>query len=183
MREQRLLWVDLETTGLDPMRCLLLEAGLLLTDDRGRELAAVSFVIGYPDVRARVREQVVRDMHERSGLLDEVERSRLRLDQAEEALLGWVDKREARGLLMAGSGVGSFDRPWLREHMPRLAEVWHHRTFDMTTVRTLFELEKPDHAHRALADLRADAEMLRTVRARLDGVAARSSGLAKIGAV
>ena len=51
--------------------------------------------------------------------------------------------------------------------MPRLAEVWHHRTFDMTTVRTLFELEKPDHAHRALQELRADAAMLRTVRDQL----------------
>ena len=116
MREQRLLWVDLETTGLDPMRCLLLEVGLLLTDDRGLELAATSVVLGYPDVRHRVREPVVRDMHDARGLFDEVERSRVQLPEAgstrtTRAGCSWQARAWAAS---TGRGLGSTCRAWPR---------------------------------------------------------------------
>jgi len=73
-----LLWTDIETSGLDERGGLLLELGLIVTGPgpRFEERAAWSAVVGYPDIRSRIRSAFVRQMHEANGLLVEVERSR-----------------------------------------------------------------------------------------------------------
>ncbi|KKK49844.1 hypothetical protein LCGC14_3130970, partial [marine sediment metagenome] len=94
------------------------------------------------------------------GLLDTVECSGVTTLRAEQILLEWVERHQAAGLYMAGSGV-HFDRRWLRRWMPALVRVWHYRNFDMTTLRYFFDEEKKTTKHRALGDLRQNVADLR----------------------
>lgn len=169
-----LLWCDIETTGLDPAADRLLEVGLALTDANLRVVAETSLVLSCRNVRDLEMSHVVREMHERSGLFDEVERSSLGLRAAEELLVAWVQEHHAEGLYMAGSGV-HFDRGWLKHHMPALIQVWNYRNFDLTTLRYFFGAEKETAAHRALPDIRQSMQQLRDFAAR-----ARQAGLVAV---
>lgn len=155
-----LLWCDCETLGLDEREHAMLELGLVLTDRRLEVTATFEAVVGIPGVRALPAEPEARAMHERSGLLDAVERSPLTLRQVEERALAWVDAHQARGRYMAGSGVG-FDRRWLRHYAPRLERAWHYRNFDLTTLRRYFGEEKRESPHRALPDLLINVDDMR----------------------
>ena len=68
-----LLWLDIETTGLSENEDLLLEVGLILTDDHLCVTASTNVVIGYNRIRELVTNEFVRKMHEGNGLLDTVE--------------------------------------------------------------------------------------------------------------
>lgn len=154
------LWLDIETTGLEERRDVLLEVGMIKTDSRLRVIAEFEAVVGRSDVRGLSMSDYVRDMHERSGLLVACERSRLSLRQVEDLAVAWVLRNGCEGLYAAGSGVG-FDRRWAREHMPRLASMFHYRSFDLTTLRRFFGTEKREAPHRALPDLRINVEDMR----------------------
>lgn len=149
-----ILWTDIETTGLEERDGLLLELGLVITGPGPdfTERAAWSCVVGYPDIRSRIRDEFVRKMHEANGLLDEVERSTVTLAGLEAQACSWVERNEGEGLPMGGSSP-QFDRRWLRVHAPKFAEVFHYRMVDVATIRILFGLEKPEGAHRAIQDL------------------------------
>jgi oligoribonuclease len=167
-----LLWADIESTGLDPHSCHMLEVALLLTDENLREIAHVNVVLGWRDLRHSPDiDPYVRQMHEVSGLWDEVEASDLCVRQAEVELVKWVEEWDAHGLYLAGSGV-HFDRRWFRTHMPRLARLFHYRNFDLTTLRYFFGTDKSDPPHRALLDLRQNVADLRELADK-----ARAAGL------
>ena len=163
-----LLWTDIETTSLVAQEGRILELGLVLTDAQLEVVATGSWVAGWRGIRDIPMDQVSREMHEANGLLDAVERSRLSLRGVEDAALAWVRHHNARGLLMAGRGIGSFDRPWLRYHMPALEAVWSHRNLDITTLRYFFGDEKREAEHRALGDLRISIGHLREYVARAE---------------
>ena len=155
-----LLWLDIETTGLSENEDLLLEVGLILTDDNLRIAASTSVVIGYNRIRELVTNEFVAKMHEANGLLDAVEVAGVTTLRAEQILLEWIERHDAAGLYMAGSGV-HFDRRWLRRWMPALMRTWHYRNFDMTTLRYFFNEEKETTQHRALSDLKQNVADLR----------------------
>ena len=166
-----LLWLDIETTGLDEHASRILEVGLILTDGDLNEIASVDAVIGWRNPHQMVMCEAVREMHTTSGLLDEVAESRMCLGEAEDLLLAWVHHHDANGLLMAGSGV-QFDRRWIAHVMPGLADLFHRRNFDMTTLRYFLGEAKEEAPHRALGDLRQNIRTLRRYVAR-----ARAMGL------
>lgn len=157
-----ILFTDIETTGLDERGGLLLELGLILTGDgpEFEELGAWSAVVGYPDIRSRIRDPFVREMHNANGLADEVERSMTTLAELEARACSWVRDRGAAGLPMGGSSP-HFDRRWLGEHTPELAALYHHRMVDATTLMILFSIPKEPSAHRALDDLRDSIAIVR----------------------
>lgn len=168
-----LLWLDLETTGLDEHTARLLEVGMILTDGDLNEVACIDVVLGWRTPHALEMPDIVREMHMASGLLDEVAASRMCLREAEDLLVAWVDLHDARNLYMAGSGV-HFDRRWLRHLMPALAACFHYRNFDATTLRYFFDTEKEAPEHRVLGDLRQSIKNIRMLadRARAAGIIA-----------
>lgn len=157
-----ILWTDIETSGLDERGGLMLELGLIITGPGPEfiERASWSCVVGYPDIRARIRNTFVRQMHEANGLLAEVERSTVTLADLEARACSWVQDRGATDLPMGGSSP-HFDRRWVKEHTPDLAGLYHHRLIDVTTLRILFGFAKPTSKHRALADLRNSIGIVR----------------------
>ena len=172
-REGRILFLDLETTGLDPHRHQILEVGAILVNadlgayggrnDRFHELLV-------PPPTVRMLDTI--DMHRASGLLHDVSvQPTVSSEIAEERLLDWlVNDHEiaARSLEIAGFSI-HFDRSFIRLHMPRLHAWLSHRMIDVSTLRSLHrrwvgEPRQQKQAHRALADCEEAITELRTYR-------------------
>lgn len=178
-----IVWVDVESTGLDPKRDHLLEVALVVTDDALNEVAYTGVVmqpVGV-DIDSIKMDAVVEKMHTENGLFEEVRLTRGRRHIAEERLRDWLsavvrdmfssDEKLDR-VPLAGSTVG-FDRAFLREHMPALESMFSYRSIDVSSITELAKRWAPaiyekrpkaGKAHRALADVRESIEYLRFYR-------------------
>ena len=161
----RLVWIDCEMTGLDLGRDALIEIAALVTDGDLRVLGeGVDLVIHADDALLDGMVDVVRDMHARSGLTEEVRRSPVTLREAEEQVLAYVRTHvpEPRTAPLAGNSIAT-DRGFLTRDMPALDAHLHYRMVDVSSVKELCRrwfprvfYAKPEKgmAHRALADIR-----------------------------
>lgn len=172
--DQPLIWVDLEMTGLDPEREVIVEIAVIVTDGALQAMhEGPELVIGAAeDVLRRMRPRV-KQMHSKSGLTDRVKASEVTVEQAEAAVLefvqGLVPGNEAP---LAGNSVHA-DRAFLKKYMPNLERHCHYRNVDVSTCKELARrwypeaLEgAPDKAggHRALADIRESIKELQYYR-------------------
>jgi oligoribonuclease len=158
----KLLWTDLETSGLDPQKEVILEVAVrLATIERPFDTAsAVDAVIGLAEIPPNVDAYVL-TMHEKNGLWAECKKSRLSVREVEDQILAFA--RNAPGTssdertTLAGS-TAHFDLGFLRVHMPRLAAELSHRIYDVSSVKLFCRslgMPKPPkaEAHRAMADI------------------------------
>lgn len=167
-----LIWIDLEMSGLDPEKCVILEIACIVTDGDLNELGeGVDLVIHQPDeVLAKMDEWCTRH-HGQSGLTDAVRASTISLRAAELRTLDLLRRFTNKGQApLAGSSV-SHDRRFIDKYMPDLSAWLHYRTIDVSTVKELVkrwhgELELPTkkNTHRALDDIRESIEELRYYR-------------------
>jgi len=151
-----LLWVDVETSGLDPKTSDMLEIALVATNEHLDVEATTCFTIRHEKVRWNpLILQFHRDYDH--GLLDALQFATLDILDVEDRLLTWVGDRYA-GRPMAGSSPHCVDRPFLEEHMPHLLGCFHRRHFDVRTIYTLHDVDvvTADRPHRALADIMGD---------------------------
>ncbi len=173
--EQPLVWVDLEMTGLDPARHVIVEIAAIVTDG-GLEtvVEGPDLVVHQPESALVGMERVVADMHAKSGLTEAVRRSGTRLVDAEAQVLAFVRQHvpEASTAPLAGNSIHS-DRAFLRRHMPELDAWLHYRMVDVSTLKELArrwypkvldDAPRKDGGHRALADIRASITELRHYR-------------------
>ena len=170
-----LVWLDLEMTGLDPQRHAIVEIATLVTDDE-LELVAEGpdLVIHQPPEVLEGMDDVVRAMHERSGLLDDIVRSEVTLEEAGRATLDFVRSHvpEPRTAPLCGNSIGT-DRRFLDRHLPDLENFLHYRSIDVSTIKELCRRWYPQAyaaapgksaAHRALGDIRESVAELRYYR-------------------
>jgi oligoribonuclease len=160
----RLVWIDCEMTGLDLRRDALIEIAALVTDGDLQVLGAgVDLVIHADESALAGMPDVVRDMHARSGLTEEVRRSTVTVREAEEQVLAYVRTHvpEVRTAPLAGNSIAT-DRGFLSRDMPELDAHLHYRMVDVSSVKELCRrwfprvfYAKPEKglAHRALADI------------------------------
>lgn len=132
-----LLWVDLETTGLDEQSDLLLEVGFIVTDADLIEVARASWVIpwrsprGHLDSVRTMADPAVRDMHDANGLWVEAGVAGAFDGRA---VTAWVTEHAPTATL-AGSSIGQFDVRWLREWLPGVLDGRTHRVADISSLR------------------------------------------------
>lgn len=173
-----LAWMDLEMTGLDVQRDVILEVATIVTDD---ELAIVAegpdLVVHQPPDALATMQKVVRDMHERSGLLAAVAGSDIGLEAAERATLDFLRNHvpEPGTVPLCGNSIG-MDRRFVAAYLPTIDAHLHYRMIDVSTVKELarrwypsvFE-KRPDKAssHRAMDDIRESIDELRFYRHKL----------------
>ena len=160
----RLVWIDCEMTGLDLGRDALIEIAALVTDGDLRVLGeGVDLVIHADESQLAGMPDVVRDMHARSGLTEEVRRSTVTVREAEERVLAYVREHvpDPRTTPLAGNSIAT-DRGFLARDMPELDAHLHYRMVDVSSVKELCRrwfprvfYAKPEKglAHRALADI------------------------------
>jgi oligoribonuclease len=164
-----LLWLDLETTGLEPQSDRILEVGCVFTDVELNELGTFHRVLSYGEEFMRAHcADVVLQMHEQSGLLAEVTgpfpgASGI-LRDVEEDLIWFLKKHmsvfDRYSVVMAGSSI-HFDRGFTKYWMPHFDRHVHYRMLDVTAFRYAllpvvgadFKMQKTK-AHRAMADIR-----------------------------
>jgi oligoribonuclease len=170
-----LVWLDLEMTGLDPERHVIVEIATLVTDD---ELAIVAtgpdLVIHASPEEMAAMDDFVRDMHTKSGLLPEIEQSTVTLEDAATQTLEFVKSHvpDARTVPLCGNSIGT-DRRFLAKYMPELEDHLHYRSVDVSTIKELARRWYPgvlrgrpdkEGRHRALDDIVESVEELRYYR-------------------
>jgi oligoribonuclease len=170
----RLVWIDCEMTGLDYADDALVEVAALVTDGDLTVLGdGVNVVIRPPAEALAQMGDFVREMHERSGLLSELDDG-VTLAEAEERVLGYVRTfvPEARKAPLAGNSV-STDRVFLTRDMPALEQHLHYRIVDVSSVKEMVRRWYPRvyynapaklGNHRALGDIVDSIDELRYYR-------------------
>ncbi len=174
-RADRLVWIDLEMTGLDPTRDEIVEIAAIVTDAELVELdAGVSFVVRPEDLAILdTMDPVVVGMHTESGLLGDIPDG-IPLAEAGAAVLAYVRSHvpEARRAPLAGSSV-YVDRGFLARYLPELDAHLHYRLVDVSSLKELtrrwyprayFNAPEKTGGHRALADIRESIAELRFYR-------------------
>jgi len=173
-----LVWMDLEMTGLEPDRHVIVEIATIITDD---DLAIVDegpdLVIYADEIQLGEMDEFVADMHTRSGLLELVRGSSTRLEDAAERTLDFIKQhvKKARSVPLCGNSIGT-DRRFLSTHMPDIENYLHYRSVDVSTIKELARRWNPEvmkgvpqkqTSHRALDDIRESITELKHYREHL----------------
>ncbi|RSX54863.1 oligoribonuclease [Bifidobacterium dolichotidis] len=173
-KESRLIWIDCEMTGLDIFHDELCEISVVPTDFELNVLdEGIDYVIKPSQAAENHMNDFVRNMHTRSGLIEEW-KTGMDVKDAEKAVIEYVKRFTPDGVkpLLAGNSIGS-DKKFLDRYMPNLMENLHYRVIDVSTLKELARrwypavyLNRPAKAggHRALADIIESLDELRYYR-------------------
>jgi oligoribonuclease len=171
-----LVWIDCEMTGLDPMTDVLVEIAVIITDAELNPLdSGLDIVIATDPAKLAGMDDVVREMHTSSGLLDAIAEATTTLEQAEDQVLAYVKQfvPERRKAPLCGNTIAT-DRSFLVRYMPRLDDHLHYRMIDVSTIKELsrrwyprayYNAPAKGGGHRALADILESINELRYYRA------------------
>jgi oligoribonuclease len=172
--KERLVWIDCEMTGLDLGSDALIEVAALVTDYDLEVLGeGVDLIVKPPTEALDQMGDFVRTMHEKSGLLEELDAG-LTLDEAEQEVLAYIKEHCTDGSRppLAGNTVAT-DRSFLSRDMPTLEGFLHYRIVDVSSIKELvrrwfprayFQAPTKRGNHRALADIQESIEELRYYR-------------------
>jgi oligoribonuclease len=170
-----LVWVDCEMTGLDLGKDALIEVAVLVTDPNLNVIGdGVDVVIHADEAALAAMPDVVREMHEKSGLTDAVRAATVTLAEAEDMVLDYVTRYvpDPRTAPLCGNSIAT-DRGFITRDMPRLDAYLHYRMIDVSSIKELcrrwyprvyFGQPAKGLAHRALADIRESIRELEYYR-------------------
>lgn len=178
-KHAKILWMDLEMTGLDPVEDRILEVAAVATDWNFEEMAVYTAVkqVG-PTLMARrmvgtfwEANAAVRDALVAQNTSSDAKHGRT----VENELIAFVDQHFAAGdrVLLAGNSIHQ-DRKFIDREWPRLAARLHYRMLDVSAWKVVFEgkyrkkFAKPE-THRALADIRGSMEELQYYLGKMKG--------------
>lgn len=184
--DPRLVFLDLETSGLDPQTCHVLEVGIVIVSPDLEAEASFSRVVRPPlPFKFLHLEPEVRLMHERSGLLSVIRDNPVSAASKQtaevEALAFLFDQKCRPGTLTLAGYCPQFDESFLKLHMPGLARMFDYRHLDVSSIRSAVRRlvpgdfdawwrgrRKSDTQHRVIADCMEALDELRFYREALD---------------
>lgn len=162
-RQDLLVWIDLEMTGLDPERERIIEVATLITDNDLNLIAeGPVLAVHQPDELLAAMDDWNRKTHGESGLVERVKQSRIGTAEAERETLEFLKRYVVPGASpMCGNSVHQ-DRRFLEREMPELLAFFHYRNLDVSTVKELAKRWNPGalagfskrNTHQALDDIR-----------------------------
>ncbi|MBF6222649.1 oligoribonuclease [Nocardia abscessus] len=203
MSDKYMVWMDCEMTGLRLDSDKLIEVAALVTDSDLNILGeGVDIVIHADDDALAAMPAVVAEMHARSGLTDEVRRSTVTLEEAEQRVLDYIRQYipTPRTVPLAGNSIAT-DRGFIARDMPLLDAHLHYRMVDVSSIKELcrrwypriyFGQPEKGLSHRALADIQESIRELEYYRrtvfvappgpstTEIAAVAAEVSGIAEV---
>lgn len=173
---ERLIWIDLEMTGLTPDYDHIIEIATIVTDYELNVLAEGPVIAVHQSQTNldKMDEWNVRT-HTQSGLVERVKASEFNEQQASDATIEFLQKWVTAGSSpMCGNSICQ-DRRFLAKHMPELESYFHYRNLDVSTLKQLAKYWAPEvangltkqGAHTALADIRESIEELKYYRVNL----------------
>lgn len=135
---QNLIWIDLEMTGLDPVGDRIIEIATLVTDAHLNILEeGPVFAIHQHETRIAAMDSWNTRQHNKSGLVKRIQESETTEAQAEQATLAFLQKYVDKGKSpMCGNSICQ-DRRFLCNYMPELANFFHYRNLDVSTLKEL----------------------------------------------
>ena len=166
-----LAWIDLEMTGLDSDKDVILEIAVLVTDDELTILAEGPDLVVHAPVEALdAMDPVVVKMHADSGLRTAVEASTVSLEQAGATVMEFLQKHlpVPRTVPLCGNSIAT-DRRFLARYLPEVDNWFHYRSIDVSTVKELCRRWYPEAykaapakagGHRAMDDIRESVKEL-----------------------
>ncbi len=170
---QNLIWIDLEMTGLDPDRDVIIEIATVITDKDLKLLAkGPVLAVQQPDALLEAMDDWNQKHHGQSGLIERVRASAIGEAEAErltlEFLQQWVPENQSP---MCGNSICQ-DRRFLYRAMPRLENYFHYRNLDVSTLKELAARWAPDvykgfdkeSTHQALDDIIESIDELKYYR-------------------
>lgn len=173
LNEFRLVWLDMEMTGLDPEKERIIEVAVVVTEP---DLTIVAegpvLVIHQPDALLDAMDSWNRSTHGKSGLTDKVKASTLTEAQAEDQLIAFLAQHVPAGKSPLCGNTVSQDRRFMFNYMPKLEQFFHYRTVDVSTIKELARRWRPEllkgfekrSKHEALADIYESIDELKYYR-------------------
>ncbi len=174
--EGRLIWIDLEMTGLDTDHDSIIEIATVVTDAQLNVLAeGPEFAIAHDLARLEAMDEWNRNQHGKSGLWRRVLEEGIGMQEAEQRTLHFLqDWVGAKASPMCGNSICQ-DRRFLHRCMPELERFFHYRNLDVSTIKELAKRWAPqvasglhkESAHTALSDVRDSIAELGYYRSRI----------------
>ena len=173
--DDRLVWLDLEMTGLDIRRHVIVEIAALVTNSGLEPLdEGIDVIVHQPASALAEMDDVVRKMHTKSGLIPAIESSTVTLEGAGAQVLEYLRTHvpEPGTAPMCGNSIG-VDRRFLDAQLPEVDQYLHYRSIDVSSFKELCRRWYPEvyrkrpakaETHRALADVRESIAELRYYR-------------------
>ena len=171
--EMRMVWVDMEMTGLDPEKERIIEIAAVVTEpDLTIVAEAPVLVIHQSDELLNAMDKWNQSTHSKSGLIEKVKASTLGEVQAQAELIGFLSQHVPPGKSPLCGNTVSQDRRFMFKYMPELEAFFHYRTIDVSTIKELARRWQPallkgfeKHSkHEALADIHESINELRYYR-------------------
>jgi oligoribonuclease len=159
----RLVWCDLEMTGLDPTTCAIIELGIIITGPDLKPVAEYERAVWQPEETLARMEPYVKEMHTKNGLLERVRKSDASVRVVEKEVMALVLQHCDLGEgILAGNSIHT-DRAFISRYMPGLDRVLHYRMVDVSSIKVLMRgwyphavgRSKVNANHTVLSDLRA----------------------------
>ncbi len=162
-------------TGLDPATHVIVEIATMVTDDDLEIVAeGPDLVVHQPPEALAAMDDIVRQMHTRSGLIPAIEASSTSLAEAGQATLEFIRSHvpEPGTVPLCGNSIGT-DRRFLAAYLPDVDRWLHYRSIDVSTVKELCrrwypkvftDVPRKQGAHRAAGDIRESIAELRHYR-------------------
>lgn len=173
LKKDRLIWLDMEMSGLDPLKERILEIAMIITDG-DLEIIAESPVIVVHQEQSLLDQMDSwnQGTHSKSGLITKVLASTTSEEEAQKIALDFLSSHLKSGLSpMCGNTIHQ-DRRFLAKYMPALEAFFHYRNLDVSTIKELCKRWQPEiaksftkqQAHTAYADILESIEELRYYR-------------------
>lgn len=175
-KNDRLVWVDMEMSGLQPETDRILEIAMIVTDgDLNIVAEGPVLVVHQEDAVLDRMDAWNKGTHGKSGLIDKVKASTLTEVEVEAECLAFLKQHVKSSISpMCGNTIHQ-DRRFMNRYMPKLEAYFHYRNIDVSTIKELCKRWQPEiakgfskqQAHTALADIIESVEELRYYREKL----------------
>ncbi len=175
MKKAKLLWIDLEMTGLDPIKDRILELAAIATDWDLQPIAEMTAVVKVPE--KLIHERMVGEFWEknsesRDGLIQQNASGRS-AKIVEQELLEFVNKHFGKEVILAGNSIHQ-DRKFIDREWPEVSQRLHYRMLDVSAWKVYFEGARKEkflkrEAHRALDDIKGSIEELQWYISKIGG--------------
>lgn len=166
-KNEKIVWIDVETTGISPDDSKLLQTACIITDSDFNEIGpGFEEKIYYSEDEVKsllsITDPYVVNMHEKTGLWSALSTDGVALAESEQNLYDYIVQYvpESRSARLGGNSI-TLDRNFLAVYMPKVLNHVHYRSYDMSSIHGFFDLFAPKVpsfqkklAHDALSDIR-----------------------------